>query len=517
MKKSLISILLLSFLTGCASTRIPDKDPEEYQYERIEARILDEWELDEIPITYIDADVSFGIERRNEVPESIRDIKIDGLNIPNGESLSILKDLLKVYGVNLFIPDGELASTEFSIRNFNGTVGDLFDVIEKGYNLSFNHTGVNNVILRDFSLFTAPIPQDEESANDLVGTLESLGAEGTNHSLAGGFVIYKASHDNQDGIKEYLNSYYKNFAVIKLQVAVITVNLDRETNTGFDWSSLQAVIGNADLIDLATDVASGGVASGIGGLAGTPSPNNDGNNNGNDDGNGDDDGDSDDNGGGDNGSADASGRALGLTSNQLQGRYKRGNKDIQAAFNLLNTYGVSNATQSIFLETISGKELKLRSGKEVPYTSNINQNITGGNNQNVSSLSGFQAERESEGLEVTFQPYFNYKKNTVTLGLDLNLKTIVGFQEINSGNSNGSVEQPITQEQEFNSVVEIRPGEAHLVGGITFTLDSDNRNNLNFLGDLPTASQRRKSNQNALFILLRPTVSIYGKEFDKED
>ena len=509
MKKTILSAIILTLLSGCAATRIPNDNPERYGYDQIEAQILEEWEIREMPITYIDADISFGIERRNKVPQEIKDIKVTNLTIPRGEVLETLKDLLKMYDINLFIPDGDIASMEFSVRNFNGSLGELLGIIESGYNLSFSYTGGKNLILRDFSIFTAPIPQDEDSASDLVSSLESLGAESTNYSLAGGFVIYRASHNNQDGIKEYLNSYYKNFAVIKLQVAVITVNLDRETNTGFDWSTLQALVGNADLIELATSTVSSGVTSGIGGVIGGG-----GSTGGNDGGGDTGGGDSGDNGGDSGGSSH--GRAVGLNSNQIAGRYVSGNKDIQAAFNLLNSYGASNATQSIFLETISGKELKLRSGKEIPFTSNINQNIVGGN-QNVSSLSGFQSQKESEGLTVTFQPYFNYKKNTVTLGLDLNLKTIVGFQEINSGNSNGTVEQPITQEQEFNSVVEIRPGEAHLVGGITFTLESDNRNNLNFLGSLPTASKRARTNQNALFILLRPTVSIYGDTFDKGD
>lgn len=503
MKKTILTLLMASFLSGCATTRIPNENPERYGYDEIEARILEEWQVREIPIAYIDADVSFGIERRNKVPQSLKDVEIANLSIPRGETLEVLKDLLRQYDINLFIPDSGIASTPFSLRGFNGTLGDLIEIIESGFNLSFSHSGSNNIILRDFSVFTAPIPQDEESASDLVSSLQSLGAENTNHSLAGGFVIYRASHDNQSGIQEYLNAYYKNFAVIKLQVAVITVNLDRETNTGFDWSTLQAMVGNADLIELATGGTSSAISAGIGATIGGGSTG----------------GEIDDGGstGDVEGGSSSSGRVVGINSNQIAGRYTSGNRDIQAAFNLLNTYGVSQATQSIFLETISGKELKLRSGKEIPYTSNINQNIVGGGNQNVSSLSGFQSNREKEGLTVTFQPYFNYKKNTVTLGLDLNLRTIIGFQEINSGNSNGTVEQPITQEQEFNSVVEIRPGEAHLVGGITFTLDSDNRNNLNFLGSLPTASKRARTNQNALFILLRPTVAIYGESFNKED
>ena len=38
---------------------------------------------------------------------------------------------------------------------------------------------------------------------------------------------------------------------------------------------------------------------------------------------------------------------------------QKGDADIQAVFNLLSQYGETTASQSIFLETISGKELNL--------------------------------------------------------------------------------------------------------------------------------------------------------------
>lgn len=482
MKIKLLTALVTSILlSGCALNKMPDKTPKEFEYSDIEARTIQEWREREQAIKYIDANVSFGIERRNIVPDEIKKIELKNLTIDSNGTFRMLAALLKEKNINLFIPDDEIANSNFIVKNYNGTLGSLMDVIEDGYNLSFNHSGGRNIILRRESIFVAPIPQDDESAKDLVDSINALGATGSSYSLSGGFMIYRSTNESQRTIQEYLDNYYKNFAVIKLQAAIITVNLENERNSGFDWSSFQAVLGNANLLSLSGD-AGGTIGAIIGDPTSQPTTP----------------------------TERPTGRAIGMNSSTLKGAYLRGNKDIQAAFNLLNTYGATNATQSIFLETISGKELKLVSGKEVPYSSGINSNIVGnGNTGNVSSLSGFQSQKEEEGLTVTFKPYFNYNKSTVTLSIDLELKSIVGFVELNAGNSNGTVEQPITQKQEFNSVVEIRPGEAHLIGGITFELDSDNRNNLNFLNMFPTASKKRKSNKNALFILLRPTVSIY--------
>src|SRR5690554_2840993 len=133
MKKIILSTIISSLLIGCSTTRIPTENPDRYGYEQIEARILDEWEVREMPITYIDADISFGIERRNQVSQEIKDIQIKNLTIPNGETLETLKDLLKMYDINLFIPSSDISSMNFSVRNFSGSLGDLFNIIENGY------------------------------------------------------------------------------------------------------------------------------------------------------------------------------------------------------------------------------------------------------------------------------------------------------------------------------------------------------------------------------------------------
>ena len=499
-KRLIATTISAIILSGCTTTaKMPKETPDKYEYPKIEENVVKEWELRQNPITYIDADVNFGIERRKVVPDNIREINIRGLSVKTDGTLKTLAKLLEQYGINVFISDPEIAEKSFEMNNFNGNFGELIDLVEEAYDLSFNYSGKKNIVLKDKSIFIAPVPQDEDSASDLVSAIESLGASDTSFSLAGGFMIYQASNSTHEAIQEYLVNFYKNFAIIKLQVAVITVNIENEKNTGFDWSKLQALIGNSSLLDVTT---AGGAAQVTNNLI---NDFNDGDNgNGNNDGG---------NNNGDDSNTRTDGKAVGINSEELKFAYLDNNSDIQGAFNLLNTYGATNATQSIFLETISGKELELKSGKEVPYTSNINSTINSVN-QNTASLSGFGAQREEEGLTVNFKPYFNYNKNTVTLGLDLELKTITGFKQLNAGNGNGSAEQPITQQQEFNSVVEIRPGEAHLVGGITFTLDSDNRNNLNFLGDLPTASKKDKYSKNALFILLRPTVAVYS-DFNK--
>ena len=77
------------------------------------------------------------------------------------------------------------------------------------------------------------------------------------------------------------------------------------------------------------------------------------------------------------------------------------------------------------------------------------------------------------------------------------------------------IRQPQTQTQTFNSVLKIRPGDATLVGGIQYDIVSDNRNNLSILKDYATASRNLEINRNAMFLLLRPTVSVFA-DFENE-
>jgi hypothetical protein len=518
--RSILAVTTIAILSGCSSmggSEMPKelKDPLPEQYERK----VKEWEKQELPITLINSNTNFVIEKRKEIPERILDKKIKNLHLENAD-YNDLAFVLKAENINLFIGEeisgvqsnknniqkraiGSNQSTIgnkttpqavstmpkiININNFTGTVGELLDIIESMHNVSFNYKSSNTIFVEKTSLFLTATPQDEDTAKELVSSIESLGAREVTYSLSSGFMMYRATNREFEMIEEFFKHYYKNFATIKLQVSVITVDLKRDFNRGFDWSSLQASIGNLSLLNNST----------IENIVNIGSDNNDNSS------------DSEVSYGNNLGSNLSDSKMLGaINGSQFSLLAQKGDADIQAVFNLLSQYGETTASQSIFLETISGKELNLENTREVPYTSNINSNVSG-LGQSGFSASGFSAQTEKEGMNVKFVPYFNFNKNTVTLAIELDLKTITGFKQLNAGNGNGTVEQPETQEQKFNSVVEIIPGSTHLVGGIIYELNSDSRNNLNILDDYNTAGQEVSMSKNALFILLRPTVTIYS-------
>lgn len=468
---ALLSFAFLFLLGGCATGyKMPENNDLDNSDETQEALIQD-WELKESPIQFVQTDNSFLISRKNEIPNRIKNIKINTpINIYGNSTFFDLTGVLALYDIQLIIKDEEISQEKFFLQNFKGQIGDLFEVIENTYNYSFNYQKGNVITLEKDTLYIATVPQNKTVVEFIQNHMTSMGAEEVNASEVGGFVLYKASRQEHEFITEYLNNFYKNFASVKLQLAVITVNLTNTQNQGFDWSQFSLQVGALD--SLTDQTLIDGVGSNFDELKG----------------------------------------AIGVDGNSAGIQIKNKNISIGAVYNLLNSYGNTETTQSIFVETTSGESLELRSGQEIPYTSGISNNVNG-NTGNVSG--GAQTEKEEVGLDIAATPFYDFSKNLVTLEMKIDLRSIIGFVELNAGNGNGSIRQPQTQTQTFNSVLKIRPGDATLVGGIQFDIVSDNRNNLSVLQDYETASRNLEITRNAMFLLLRPTVSVFA-DFEKE-
>tara|TARA_Y100000034_G_scaffold136939_1_gene217387 strand:- start:7215 stop:8699 length:1485 start_codon:yes stop_codon:yes gene_type:complete len=469
--KFLLSLIFALSLGGCATGyKMPDNSDLDNSDETQEALIQD-WKLKEAPIQFIQTDNSFLISRKNEIPNRLKSIKIDEpINLYGNSTFFDLTGVLALYDIQLIIKDEEIASEKFFLQNFKGNMGDLFEIIENTYNYSFNYQKGNVVTLEKDTLYIATVPQNKTVVEFIQQHMTSMGAEEVNASEVGGFVLYKASRQEHEFITEYLNNFYKNFASVKLQLAVITVNLTNTENQGFDWSQFNLQVGALNAL---SDVE---LINGVGS------------------------------------SLSDSKAVTGIDGDSASLTLRNKNLSIGAVYNLLNSYGNTETTQSIFVETTSGELLELRSGQEIPYTSGISNNING---QTGNISGGAQTEKEEVGLDIGATPFYDFSKNLVTLEMKIDLRSIIGFVELNAGNGNGTIRQPQTQTQTFNSVLKIRPGDATLVGGIQYDIVSDNRNNLSIFKDYATASRNLEINRNAMFLLLRPTVSVFA-DFENE-
>lgn len=172
------------------------------------------------------------------------------------------------------------------------------------------------------------------------------------------------------------------------------------------------------------------------------------------------------------------------------------------------------------MKTLSGKEVTLKSVQTIPYVSGINNTSGyGSSSSNNGYGSGVSSGTETDeieiGLTLDMTPYYDSDSGIVTVELELELSSLIAFIELSAGNQIGKLTQPQTQEQNFTNFMKLKAGESSIIGGVTYEQVADNRNSISYLETSKIASQNQKITKNAVFIMLRPTVTMFG-DFDKE-
>jgi len=77
------------------------------------------------------------------------------------------------------------------------------------------------------------------------------------------------------------------------------------------------------------------------------------------------------------------------------------------------------------------------------------------------------------------------------------------------------ITQPQTQTQKFTNLMKLKTGDSSVIGGIMYDTISDNRTGISYLENMDIASQSKQTTKNAVFILLRPSVTVFG-DFEKD-
>lgn len=467
-------------LSGCTGLSIPDA--ENYNEKQIIQPVMDKFEKAEPAITKIRSQ-NFTIHKPDDLPESLRKKEIK-LNLSKKSNVGDLAMALNLLGLSAVVADTDesaISDQLISVRNYNGKLGNLLDVLSSVYDLSFNYETGGIITIQEQSTYIINIIQNEDIIEDVSATLERLGATEIENSLVGGNLIYKASPKVHEKIKKYIEFYSKNAAVIGLQVSVVTVQLDKTSNKGFDWSTLNVVAGDPNLFketdtdNIIDNIIGGGgdsnavsktvdvVAEGLGIKAG--------------------------------------GTGIGL-------KFVNGDFNFDGVINYLSTYGKTEANQSTLMKIISGKEVSLVSTQSIPYVEEIELTL-----DDDDDSEGITTASVDIGLDLTITPYFDSKTNMVTVDLNLDLSSLLAMTEITTGTT--KITQPQTQNQTFTNLMKLKAGESSVIGGIMYDTVSDNRSGISYLEEMDIASQSKSMTKNAVFIILRPTVTLFG-DFEKE-
>lgn len=458
-------------------------------------RLVQDWNSNQPDaIQYVKGSAGLIASSPQSLPAGVANIPFQ-ISFNESAKLSSLHAFLRPIGISLVIPSPEIRDFPIVIFQFSGNLGDFLRALGVTYGVSFNWHEGGIITVEATSQYMLKVPQDAEMISEVQRSILALGAQDISGSLSAGSISYRATYDAHQRVLHYMKEVSMNSAVITLQAAIVTVSLDRDRDSGFDWSQLQAKVGALGIGDTTTSteggsVSSGGSDSAGGGSTVTPvesvAPVFNGTN-----------------------LADAQ-SLLSLTSQAAGVIVKKGDLDLRAVIRLLSTYGETETTQSVLMKTLSGKPVRLDSSQQIPYvaqigsTNNANQQAGGFSNQ-----SNVQIEDLDVGLQFQLSPHFDAHTGLVTVGVDMQISSLISFIEVSAGNDIGNITRPNTQRQSFTDMLRMMPGESVIIGGLMYDQMSDSRSTLSIIDRLPLASRGTSSTRNALFILLRPTVVVF--------
>lgn len=466
---------------------------------------------------------------RPPLPAAIASMPID-VKFPADNEATLSSLVTTLSAVNLQVAfqwsdptQGEdILKQKLPFLSYEGTVGELMSTLRTGLGLvTWYENGT--IYISNHERYAITLPQNKDVIEAVKGEIEKLGADNVVTSLRGGKIIYTASPNSQDHIiGPFLDRMTRNLAVVNMQVAVVSLALNDKSDVGFDWNKFQlafdqtpkgineltgsaAAARASGTSQIYNPVNNGGTGSGTGTGTGT--------------------GTDTSSGGGAAGSTDADlvGAAGKLTTAGLTlsktnlgnvfGTY--GALTVAGALNFLSNFGTTNVTQNVSLRTLSGSTMKLQSGQEVPYVKGVSNSSTSNSNNIYGST---ETDKVDTGLTVEMSPLYDSDAQIVTVDVDVKLDAILDFVELSAGNQIGSITQPLVQKQNMNDIVRVQAGKTVVIGGLQFDSDTKAGTEPSMLrkqlqGTNKVGGSRSQTVQrNALFIIMRPTVTVYEAE-----
>ena len=402
------------------------------------------------------------------LPEKLKQMRIEA---STGEDHTV-RDLMAVLGaqgIPSIITSDEVADTYVPITNYKGTIGGLLSAVSKSLNVSFSWEDGVLIVGRQGGYVFA-IVQNEEVGGKIKEDLASMGAEGVEFSLTSGLLKFDADWKDHRDIMEYMERVTEGMGTISLQVSVITVSLDNQKSQGFDWSAMGAELRGGAVAEAATATVEGAAEAAV-----------------------------------------MTGIRTSVNSSAASFLLDHGSFSMTGLFSVLSKYGETRSSQNVMLKTLPGTEVSIRSGNSIPYVSGITSAATTGG----AVTGGASFDTVESGVTIKITPNLDAKSGIVTMAVDMDIKSLLGFIDVSAGDQVGSASQPNIQEQSFNDISRVGLGDTVILGGVTFESQSDIRNSILGLTDMPVGHQSDNTKREALFIVIRPTAVMYKFDSSK--
>lgn len=430
------------------------------------------------------------IQTSRPVPDSIKNRKVEFGTMMN----STVGDLVTMFNfagipTMLDTSDEKLAERKVFLPEYKGPAGKLIDALEQANDIAFEWRGGVAVVSPGLR-YMVSMPQNEEVIKQVETEITAMGASDIVASFGSAMVSFRAPPSRIHMIEETIDRSIKNAAMVGLQVAVITIGLDRNIKTGIDWGKLQMTFGSipnpaqllSDSVTGFTSAVVDGVTGGdTGGDGGVTTPVSDYN-------------------------AAATGVAARLSGQSVMFGLREGHFSLQGLVNALSSYGDTRTTQNLILRTMSGNPIKIRSGESVPYISGVSVSSTSSSDSLLGSAEVSTAET---GITLEIDPDYDSRMDVVGMKIDIELSSNLGFVNLSAGSQVGALTQPNIQQQQFNNFARVKAGETVILGGIVYDSVTDNRNSLAGLESVKIGSKDEVVKRSALLVVIRPSITTY--------
>lgn len=503
MNKTALALLMGSlFVAGCTPLKVMDhKEDSPYNVTNAQKEVEAKRMWTDPPVVTEGA-ASLVLLTPQAIPENIRKRQV----VLQWDTAVTVRDVmatLSQMGIQVVSTEQTLEDKTLYLPQFNGNVGQLLGVVSRATNSWF--TWEDGVMLASSKIrIGVSLPQEKEFATLLAQGLKDIGIDTSAVTWEAGLMFTELTPSEFQKFKLYLQRLTANAAVVNLQVSVVNVTLNQNAKQGIDWDGLTiAATSGAPMANI--KAMQGG--SLLGGSTGTTTTGGTTSNNGTTTGT--------TTGSTTTGTTSDAVQAITSTVGAVQfagqalsGAVLGKRFNITGMFNFLQSYGDAQTDQSVMLKTVTGKKVSFKSLIQVPYVAEIGNSNSSNSNYSSSST---RTEKADDGIEVELTPTYDSSSNTVTIGVTMGLKAVLGFNELSAGNQLGTLSQPTTATRDLEGTVITRPGETAVIGGLTYNSVSDNRAGPTFLQKgSKLESQSITVSRQTMFIVLRPTIVKLG-------
>lgn len=497
-KLSAIAMALLVGLTGCATppSQLRNKATEAEAVERSQAA----WPE---PAIEREGEMSMVLLTPMSIPAKLANKRVK-LSMQPGTTVKDMVAVLAMEGVHAIVSDKEAADKDFYLPRYEGTLGDLLKVLTRSADVFFTWKE-NTIVVSAKERFAVAVPQESKLGEKLGTGVTALGGVAMAQPEAG-LLVFEATPKVLEQVKLFVDRLTRNSALVTLEVAVLSVTLDDSSKRGVDWENLVMAVGSDTTSAINSALSSTGTVAATTSVVG----------------------------------ATATAVAALPTSGAqlLNGSMKLGlfskRVSMSLLMNLLDKYGTTDTLQNIKTKTLTGYEAELSNNTQIPYiksvgvstmptasvvpttaTGTVTTGTTATNTAAASNLMGStQSATADDGVTLKLLPTYDRDANTVTIDVKLSVNSVLSFNNLSAGNQIGSLSQPTTATRKLNDILRLRPGQTAIIGGVIYENMTDSRSSLMRGSIFDSTSTARKRNE--MFIVVRPTVSQFGKIVTQE-